>query len=130
MDTLFDVLNGIRFALCLSLVAVFGRYIWSNFGLVWKIRIRMDRVQAAIAFFVYEVGESGWRGFIWWNHGDARTAFTTHGYIFFMISGLVAAVGSICCLRVLLPDQWRWPTWLMIAALVSIIVLSSLPGSW
>jgi hypothetical protein len=125
-DLLFDALNGVRFGLCLALVAVFGWYIFRNWDLVLRTRRQPVGVQAALAFFVYEVGESGWRGFVWLNHGDAKTAFIHSSlYLLFIAFGTIAAVGSICCLRVLIPQFWAWPTWITLLVFVGVIGLFS-----
>lgn len=127
MVTLFDILNGVRFALCLSLVFVFGWYLYLNRESIPKMRFNMDRIQAAVAFFIYELGEAGWRGFVWWNHGDLRgVGLSSLWYSVAVVSGTLAAVGSICCLRVLLPNLWAWPTWATIAILVIVVCLFSL----
>ncbi len=127
MDTVFDALNGVRFALCLSLMFVFGHYLFINRHLVRSSLNRLNYIQAAIAFFIYESGETVWRSFVWWNHGDARAAFLRpHLYYVFIFSGIVAAVGSLCCLRVLLPELWTWPTWTVIMVFVAGVLFITL----
>ena len=120
----FDFLTSVRFGLCLAMCFVFGYYIVGNIiDLRFKEAIR--RSQAVIAFFIYEVGETIWRGFVWWNQGHVSESFVENRS-YLIVAGSIAAIGSLCCLRVMLPKSWTWPTWVTVALFVSVMTIYGL----
>ena len=122
--TLFEMLHGLRFAVCLALVILFGQYLILNAGMLPKIGWKVERIQAAVAFFVYCLGEAAWRGLVWVNHGDSVEHFSW--YLCFMAAGSVSLFGAVCCLRVMLPNQWKWPTWIVLSSIAVVIGVASL----
>jgi len=119
LDLSFHALNGLRFALDMSLSVIFGRYLYLNRKDWSSTGSGAVRVRTALAFFIFMSGETVWRAFAWLNLGNIRL-------VVFMPAGIVAAAGSLCCLRVLLPEWWRWPTLSAMLVFISIILVLSI----
>lgn len=97
----FFVVNGSWFALNLCLLAVFARYIAVEVGRNGG----RERVRAAVWLATYFVGETGWRGLVWWHHGDAEAIYDSWAYYVLIGFGVVGACGALGCVAIFAPEK-------------------------
>lgn len=116
---LFESLHALRFAVLLALCVVFFSYI-----VRYRTSKDRDGFNAAIAFFIYTAGEAGWRGLVWYHHGDQVTSFDN--WVMFSAAGLISAFGSIMCLKEMIPEVWRLKAWFVMIGCGIIVGIATL----
>src|SRR5882672_654402 len=124
---LYEAINLAIWLLCLGVVAVFVRYLLTEFA-DRKItfssimhRPMMMRHQMAIGIVGVTFGDFGIRLWTWYANFAERTGVNVNwmgGLPFGLLpvfSALIEIAGLLCVIRVFSPDEWGNKAWLFIA---------------
>ncbi len=128
MLRLIAIIDGVWFAFSACVLVVFGRYIALEIAAARKKKLHgienghHARTSAAMAMCAYFVGETMWRGLVWWSrtHQDFDNAWAS---AMFVLAGCIAVAGAMACVRMFTPPQCGPRSWM--AALAAALILSA-----
>jgi hypothetical protein len=122
--TFLEGMNGTLFFLLMFACFMFGVYIARE---AISNGYQRNRLQAAIAVFVFFCGEAMNRGWLWyWRHleNNGMDASWMMKHHVLLVGAMIQTLGVICVIRVFAPDAWGRNIWL-ISALVAIGVATA-----
>lgn len=120
--TVREWINGAWFVMSLCATAVFGTFLWREMANAGWYK-RRD-VRAAIALFIYFLGETIIRGWVWaylaMTHGVIdRVGVDLTSFAVLVTAASLSMLGALCCIRIFSRDCRAWiVTGLILAAFV------------